>query len=65
MSREEGQREITYQMTMSMARQLLEHGLISKEEYVQFDAEMQRKYSPIIGGLFADIACYSADCMGI
>lgn len=65
MSREEGKREITYQMTMSAARHMLENGMISKEEYLKFDSEMQQKYNPIIGVLFSDIPCYSADTMGI
>ena len=44
MSREEGKHEITYQMTMSAARHMLENGMISKEEYLKFDSEMQQKY---------------------
>ena len=55
MSREEGKREIIYQMTMSAAQQMLEKGLISEEEYKQFDTKMQQKYSPIIGTLFSNI----------
>ena len=49
MSQKEGKREIIYQMTMSAARQMLEKGLISEEEYKQFDTKMQQKYSPIFG----------------
>ena len=48
-------REIIYQMTMSAARQMLEKGLISVEEYKQFDTKMQQKYSPIFGTLFSNI----------
>ena len=55
MSYEEGKREIIYQMTMSAARQMLEKGLISEEEYKQFDTNMQQKYSPIFGTLFSNI----------
>lgn len=55
MIKEEGKREIVYQMTMSAARQMLEKGLISKEEYKQFDTKMQAKYRPIIGTLFSEI----------
>ena len=55
MSYEEGKREIIYQMTMSTARQMLEKGLISEEEYKQFDTKMQQKYSPIFGTLFSNI----------
>lgn len=55
MSREEGKNEIIYQMTMSAARQMFEKGLISEEEYKQFDTKMQQKYSPIFGTLFSNI----------
>ena len=55
MSQEEGRREIVFQMTMSAARQLLEKGLISEEEYKQFDTNMQQKYQPIFGTLFSNI----------
>ena len=55
MSQEEGKREIVFQMTMSAARQMLEKGLISEEEYKQFDTKMQQKYIPIFGTLFSDI----------
>ncbi|MDD3028650.1 MAG: hypothetical protein PHI41_11500 [Erysipelotrichaceae bacterium] len=55
MMKQEGRREIVYQMTMSAARQMLEKGLISREEYVQFDTKMRAKYRPIIGTLFSNI----------
>lgn len=55
MSGEEGKREIIFQMTMSAARQMLEKGLISQEEYLQFDTRMKEKYRPIFGDLFSDI----------
>lgn len=55
MSQEDGKREIVFQMTMSAARQMLEKGLISEEEYKQFDTKMQQKYRPIFGDLFSNI----------
>ena len=55
MSQEEGKREIVFQMTMSAARQMLEKGLISEDEYKQFDTKMQQKYCPIFGTLFSNI----------
>ena len=42
-------------MTMSAARQMLEKGLISEDEYKQFDTKMQQKYRPIFGTLFSNI----------
>ena len=42
-------------MTMSAARQMLEKGLISEDDYKQFDTKMQQKYRPIFGTLFSNI----------
>lgn len=47
--------EIIYQMTMSAARQMLEKGLITKQEYKDFDVKMQQKYQPVFGVLFSNI----------
>lgn len=55
MSKEQMKREKLYQTTMSMARRMLEDGLISKEEYGIIDTKMQEKYHPTLGTLFADI----------
>lgn len=55
MSKDEEKREIIFQMTMRCARELTEKGLLSKEEYAQFDTRMQQKWRPKIGGLFTDI----------
>ena len=55
MSQEEGKREMVFQMTMSAARQMLEKGLISEDEYKQFDTKMQQKYRPIFSTLFSNI----------
>lgn len=55
MTQEEGKCEIIFQMTMSAARRMLEKGLISEEEYKQFDTKMQQKYLPIFGTLFSNI----------
>lgn len=55
MSKDNAQLEIIYQMTMSAARQLLEKGLISEQEYKDFDTRMQQKYEPVFGVLFSNI----------
>ncbi len=55
MNKEEGRREIIYQMTMTAARKMLENGDISREEYEQFDTIMRQKYSPVFGVLFSKI----------
>lgn len=53
MTREQGRKEIVYQMTMSAARQMLEKGLITDEQYQKYDTKMRRKYTPIIGTLWS------------
>lgn len=55
MNKEEGRNEIVYQLTMTAARKMLEQGLISREEYEQFDTIMQHKYLPVFGTLFSKI----------
>ena len=55
MSKEEGRREIVYQMTMTAARKMLEEGLVTREAYEKFDTNMRQKYEPIFGSLFTDI----------
>ena len=42
-------------MTMAQARKMLDQGLITKAEYIEFDTKMRQKYSPIVGSLFAEI----------
>ena len=55
MNKEEGRREIVYQMSMAAVRKMLEEGLISREEYEKFDTKMRQKYEPIFGRLFSDL----------
>lgn len=55
MSKEQMRREKLYQVTMSMARKMLDEGHISREEYAKIDTKMKEKYHPTLGTLFADI----------
>ena len=55
MTKEEGRREIVYQMTMNVVRILMEEQCITKEQYKQFDEIMRQKYKPIFGGLFTNL----------
>lgn len=52
MTKAEARNDHIYQITMSMAKKLLDDGKISEEEYRQFDTKMQEKYCPIFGSLF-------------
>ena len=55
MNKDEGRREIMYQMTMSAARKMIAEGLLTKAEYRDFDSRMKKKYKPILGELFSNI----------
>ena len=55
-TQEEGRNEITYQMTMSAARKMLQQALITKEDYANFESKMIKKYSPKFSQLFSDIS---------
>lgn len=55
MSEDQFRNEILYQTTMSLAKNLLRQGVISKEEYGQIDTIFTQKYSPSLGSIFADI----------
>jgi hypothetical protein len=55
MSEDQFRSEMLYQTTMSLVRSMLEKGMISEEEYHEFDTIMQEKYHPIFGTLFSDI----------
>lgn len=56
MSEEQFRNEMQYQITMSLARSMLEKGMISEDEYHEFDTIMLGKYHPIFGTLFSDIS---------
>lgn len=55
MTREEGIREMTYQMVMRASWKMLQSGLLSEDEYLEFEGKMREKYRPVIGLLFSDI----------
>lgn len=55
MTKNQGRKEIVYQMTMSAARQMLKKGLITDEQYQKYDTKMRQKYAPIIGTLWSEI----------
>ena len=54
-SKEEGLREMTYQMVMRASWKMLQSGLLSEDEYLAFEAKMREKYRPVIGRLFSDM----------
>ena len=48
--------EITYQITMSHLKDMLDKRIISIEEYNQIMDELKEKYTPKISGLFFEIS---------
>ena len=59
MRKEEFRNEKLYQTTMSIARKMLQEGIISEEEYRRIDTIFLEKYKPVFGTLFSDISLTS------
>ncbi|WP_040197166.1 SHOCT domain-containing protein [Candidatus Soleaferrea massiliensis] len=51
MTKEQFERELNYQVTISVARILIMHGLLNAREFGKIDTILIKKYRPIIGGL--------------
>ncbi len=45
--------ESLYQISLSVARSMLEKGIISKEEFTEIDTILLQKYRPTVGTLLA------------
>jgi hypothetical protein len=56
MSKEQFEREKNYQVMVSIARNMVKKGLISKQEYKKIDTIMFKKYRPLLGSLCRGIA---------
>lgn len=56
MSKKQLRDEMMYQATMSIARRMMEEGLMTAEEFAEIDKIFLAKYRPIIGSLSADSA---------
>lgn len=55
MTKQQMDNENTYQATMMIAKNLLNKGIISEEEYAQIDTNFREKYSISLSTLFTDI----------
>lgn len=55
MTKNKERKEMTYHMTMVMVKNLLGKGIITRKEYVDFNAKMQKKYKLENSSLFVDI----------
>lgn len=56
MSNEERRREEMYQITMSMARNMLQTGIITANEYEVVEDHFVSKYSPVTGTLLTSLS---------
>lgn len=45
--------EKMYRISLSLAKSMLEKGIISKEEYSEMDTMLLEKYRPVLGTLLA------------
>lgn len=55
MTKEQMEKEKMYLITMSIAKNLLNKGVISEEEYAQIDTNFRNKYAISLSTLFTDI----------
>ena len=46
------QNDFKYHVTMSLARKMMEKGLLTADEYAVIDTKMREKYRPKTGTLF-------------
>jgi len=53
MDKEQFRAERLYQISLSIAKSMLEKGTISEEEYTQIDTILLKKYRPILGTLLS------------
>lgn len=52
-------RELHYQVSMAMAREMLGRGIIDEKAYEEFDARMREKYKQIVGALFTNLSLFN------
>ena len=53
MTKEQFRAERLYQMSLSVAKTMLQKGVVSEEEYKQIDTILLEKYRPILGTLLS------------
>lgn len=58
MTSEDFRNDMLYHMARSMAKTMLERGLLSQEEYAEMDTILLKKYRPYLGSLFSENTCY-------
>ena len=53
MTKEQFEREKSYQLTMYIARKMLKNGIITDNEYCIIDTNSKQKYQPVFGDIFS------------
>lgn len=61
MTKQQFQTEKTFQITMALADEMKEKGMITSKEYYDFNTKMVEKYHPIIGTLWLGIPIKNVD----
>lgn len=56
MRKEDIRRDMLYRVAISVARDMLDKGLINEKEYAQIDMILLEKYKPYLGKLLSDNA---------
>jgi hypothetical protein len=46
--------ELSYQVSLALAENLLQGGTISEEDFLKMRALLREKYKPVLGSLFAE-----------
>ncbi|MCH4033192.1 MAG: hypothetical protein LKE85_04145 [Lachnospiraceae bacterium] len=54
MSKKDFERETDYMLSIQIAKNLLEKGLLTEEEYAVIDTKLIEKYQPKFGTLFSE-----------
>ena len=54
MSKEKLRNDMLYHAAISMAKSMLEKGLITREEYTEIDTILLEKYRPYLGTLLSE-----------
>ena len=56
LTHEQFERELNYDVALSVARRILAAGLIPRAEFVRTDALRRANFSPVWGGLYHSVA---------
>ena len=58
MTKEQLRDDMRYQEALSVAKSMLEKGLITPDEYAEIDTKLLQTFRPYLGSLFSENTCY-------